>query len=63
MFIDQKIQYCNDVMISRFSTIPIKTLECFFGRHLKADSKIHMQRQRIWNSQGNFEKEEQSWSP
>ena len=64
-FLGRKNQYCeNDYTTKhnvRFSVIPIKLPMAFFTELEQKNFTIHMDTQKIPNSQSSLEKEEWSW--
>ena len=59
-----QIQCCLSVLpklLYRFTAIQSKLQQKFFCRNRQAGSKIYMEKQKLYNSKSNFNKEEQSW--
>ena len=48
-------------LLYRFTAIQSKFQQDFFYRNRQAGSKIYMEKQKLYNSKSNFNKEEQSW--
>ena len=65
IFMDGKIQYCQDVSSSLFDLY----IQCnsnqnpskLFCQYQQIDSKVYMERQKSQNRQHNIERKEQYW--